>query len=297
MRMQKFTENEATDSAKDATSMVSIPSPGEEEHVNGTCNGEHGVNHLANGLTSQNGSALQNCLMKSVASNCEEGGELEDFLDPQDSISAKSNTEGESNKLSFESGPQPSPRDVEAELHPIASDEDEEGADPAEELCRQVYLARFVSNSIGRGTARAEVEMEMEAQVESKNFEIARLWDRLHYYEAVNREMSQRNQEAVETSRRLRQRRKRWVWGSIAAAITLATGALAWSYFSTGGQSSSTGKTVAPEHGSRSRVMSSLIKSVVSNHCPGGFAPPNNASGDNDLQPAWLLMNFHASFP
>ena len=93
----KFTENEATDSAKDATSTVSIPSPGEEEHVNGTCNGEHGVNHLANGLASQNGSAVQNRIMKSVASSCEEGGELEDFLDPQDSISAKSNTEGESN--------------------------------------------------------------------------------------------------------------------------------------------------------------------------------------------------------
>ncbi|XP_057514822.1 uncharacterized protein LOC130796442 [Actinidia eriantha] len=135
----KLTENEATDSAKDATSTVSIPSPGEEERVNGTCNGEHGVNHLANGLTSQNGSAVQNRLMKSVASNCEEGGELEDFL-PQDSISAKSNTEGESNsgverslylnqpvaefydacdELSFESGPQPSPRDVEAELREI----------------------------------------------------------------------------------------------------------------------------------------------------------------------------------
>lgn len=68
---------------------------------------------------------------------------------------------------------------------------------PAEELRQQVGVARFVSLSLGRGIARAEMEMEMEAQIESKNFEIARLWDRLHYYEAVNREMSQRNQEAV----------------------------------------------------------------------------------------------------
>lgn len=68
---------------------------------------------------------------------------------------------------------------------------------PAEELCQQVHLARFVSDSIGRGIAKAEVEMEMEAQIEAKNFEIARLWDRLQYYEAMNREMSQRNQEAV----------------------------------------------------------------------------------------------------
>lgn len=54
----------------------------------------------------------------------------------------------------------------------------------------------------------------------------------------------------VEVSRRLRQIRKRrqsWVWGSIAAAITLGTGALAWTYLSTGGQSSSTSKSVAPQ--------------------------------------------------
>lgn len=81
---------------------------------------------------------------------------------------------------------------------PISLAEDERlGVDPVEELCRQVYLARFVSHSIGRGTAKAEVEMEMETHIESKNFEIARLWDKLRYYEAVNREMSQRNQEAV----------------------------------------------------------------------------------------------------
>ena len=70
-------------------------------------------------------------------------------------------------------------------------------SDPMEDLCQQVYVARFISNSIGRGTARAEVEMEMEAQLESKNFEIARLLERLHCYETMNREMSQRNQEAI----------------------------------------------------------------------------------------------------
>ena len=60
----------------------------------------------------------------------------------------------------------------------------------------------------------------------------------------------------AETSRRLRLRRKRrqrWICGSIAAAITLGTGALAWSYLSTGGESSSTVKTVAPEHGSAAK--------------------------------------------
>ena len=103
----------------------------------------------------------------------------------------------------------------------------------SEELRCQLEIARFVSDSLGRGMAKAEVEMEMESMLETKNFEITRLSDRLHYYEAVNREMSQRNQEAIEVARRERQKRKkrqRWVWGSIAATITLGSAALAWSY-------------------------------------------------------------------
>ncbi|KAI8032271.1 hypothetical protein LOK49_LG01G02976 [Camellia lanceoleosa] len=314
----KNAEKKATDLSRDVTFTVNVSSPIEEEHVNGICDGELGTSDLGDSLATQNGSAVKHGSTKTIALNLEEGGELDDFLDPQDSVSVTSNTEGEYNsgverslhlatpmaefydaweELSTESGPQPSPHDVQAELrdirlsllmeiekrkqaeeardnlqtqwmriqqqlslvgltlpaNPIAAAEDEQlGVDHAEELCRQVYLARFVSHSIGRGTAKAEAEMEMEDQLESKNFEIARLCDRLHYYESVNREMSQRNQEAIETARRLRQRRKRrqrWVWGSIAAAITLGTGALAWSYLSTGkGSASSTSKSIAPEH-------------------------------------------------
>ena len=70
-------------------------------------------------------------------------------------------------------------------------------SDPGEELCRQVYLARFVANSIGRGLARAEMEAEMETQMEAKNFEIARLCDKLRNYEAMNQEMVQRNQDVL----------------------------------------------------------------------------------------------------
>ncbi|KAG7026781.1 hypothetical protein SDJN02_10788 [Cucurbita argyrosperma subsp. argyrosperma] len=124
-------------------------------------------------------------------------------------------------------------------------------SDPAEELCQQVNIARFVSGSIGRGIARAEVETEMEAQLEAKNFEIARLLDRLHYYEAVNHEMSQRNQEAVDLARRERLRRKRrlrWMWGSVATAITLGTAVLAWSYLPSGKDSSSINDSKATEH-------------------------------------------------
>lgn len=69
--------------------------------------------------------------------------------------------------------------------------------DPAEELSRQIVVARSVADAVGRGCARAEVESKMESQISSKNFEIARLLDRLHYYEAANREMSRWNQEAV----------------------------------------------------------------------------------------------------
>ncbi|KAK8511521.1 hypothetical protein V6N12_038123 [Hibiscus sabdariffa] len=114
---------------------------------------------------------------------------------------------------------------------------EDELAKPVEELRQQETVARLVSLSVGRGIARAEMGMEMESQIESKNFEMARVLDRLHYYEAVNREMSQRNQEAVEMARRDRQRKKRrqrWVWGSIATAITLGMVTLAWSYLPEG---------------------------------------------------------------
>ncbi|KAJ9147058.1 hypothetical protein P3X46_029262 [Hevea brasiliensis] len=133
----------------------------------------------------------------------------------------------------------------------VPEDERSAGTDLGEELCQQVYVTRFVSESIGRGIAKAEAEMEKETQIEAKNFEIGRLWDRLHYYEAVNREMSQRNQEAVEVARRNRQvrkRRQRWVWGSIAAVITLGTAALAWSYLPSANGSSSSNESMAPGH-------------------------------------------------
>ncbi|PON71445.1 netrin receptor DCC [Parasponia andersonii] len=124
-----------------------------------------------------------------------------------------------------------------AEATPVDGEEQLD-SDTGEELCRQVYIARFVSNSIGRGLARAEVEKEMEAQIEAKNFEIARLCDKLRNYEAMNQEMVQRNRDVLELARRERvrreRRRQRWIWGSIASALTLGTVALAWSYLPSG---------------------------------------------------------------
>lgn len=69
--------------------------------------------------------------------------------------------------------------------------------EPVEELSRQIVVARFVADAISRGCAHAEVELEMEPQIAAKNFEITRLGDRLQYYEVANRQISQRNQEAV----------------------------------------------------------------------------------------------------
>ncbi|KAG6524247.1 uncharacterized protein LOC122045856 [Zingiber officinale] len=105
--------------------------------------------------------------------------------------------------------------------------------DPVEELTQQIVVTRFVADAISQGFAHAEVELEMEPQIAAKNFEITRLKDRLQYCEAANREMSQRNQEAVEMARRQRNKRKRrqrWVWGSFCFAISLSAAAIAWSY-------------------------------------------------------------------
>lgn len=69
--------------------------------------------------------------------------------------------------------------------------------DSVEELSQQIIASRLVSDAIAKGISKTEVEAEMEPIIQSKNFEISRLMDRVQYYEAANREMSQRNQEAV----------------------------------------------------------------------------------------------------
>lgn len=60
----------------------------------------------------------------------------------------------------------------------------------------RLVVAQVVASAVARGAARAELAQEMENVVGEKNREIARLRDKLHYYELVNHEMSQRNQEA-----------------------------------------------------------------------------------------------------
>ncbi|KAF3453896.1 hypothetical protein FNV43_RR04337 [Rhamnella rubrinervis] len=130
--------------------------------------------------------------------------------------------------------------------------------DPTEELCRQVYLVRFVSNTIGRGIARDELENEMEDRIEVKDIEIAQLWDKLNNYEAINKEMVQKNQDVICEAyvlcaemlwqdRERRKRRQRWVWGLIIATLTVGTAALAWSYLPSSGTGSSTSDFERPQ--------------------------------------------------
>ncbi|KAF5196715.1 bacteriophage N4 adsorption B protein [Thalictrum thalictroides] len=117
----------------------------------------------------------------------------------------------------------------------VAEDEKLE-TDPAEELCKQIRLARAVSTSVGKEAAKAEADLELESKMEAKNFEIARLEQRLHYYETVNSEMALRNQEATGMARRLAQRRKRrqrWMWGTIGVGVVCGSMALAWSFLPT----------------------------------------------------------------
>ncbi|CAN0861712.1 hypothetical protein LINGRAHAP2_LOCUS8292 [Linum grandiflorum] len=287
---------------------VSNERPQEKELPNGILNlsteAVHINGHRDGAKVSSDGeggiSNTRLALMKEKDSPGARGSDIDDFFEPQDSMSHASTTDGEDNfgnsaklssstqmaeffdaweELSTESGLQSALQDFQTELRetrlsllmetekrrqaedalkkmqsqwnrireqlvnaglcvppcPIGVSASDEpiSTDAAVDLCQQLDIIRFVSNSIGGGIARAEMEVEMEAQIETKNFEIARLVDRLHYYEAVNREMTQRNQEVVELGRRNRhvqKRRQRWVWGSIAAAITLGSAALAWSY-------------------------------------------------------------------
>lgn len=69
--------------------------------------------------------------------------------------------------------------------------------DVLEHCCQELEVTRFVAEAIGRGQAHAEAEIAAELIIESKDQEISRLRDKLQYYEAVNHEMSQRNQEVM----------------------------------------------------------------------------------------------------
>ncbi|AES95021.1 hypothetical protein MtrunA17_Chr5g0404591 [Medicago truncatula] len=312
----------AASSAGDLQFSFTNPEPVEKELLNGVCGGEFDRSNgseLMNGHKEPENSSFANGLIREngPALNTARDTDIEDFFDPQDSMSFTSNTDVEENagtdlsmkfsspggefydaweELSSDAATQNSASDVEAELREMrlsllmeiekrkqaeeslnnmrnqwqsirqglylagiilpadltaVAEGEQLNSDPVEDLCQQLYVARFISNTIGRATVRTEVEMEMEAQLESKNFEIARLMERLHCYETMNHEMSQRNQEAVEMARRERQRKskkQKWIWGSLTTVIALGTAAVAWSYLPAGGESYSAEDHPVPKH-------------------------------------------------
>ncbi|KAL6964539.1 hypothetical protein U1Q18_035591 [Sarracenia purpurea var. burkii] len=101
-----------------------------------------------------------------------------------------------------------------------------------EQLCQEIIVARFVAEAIGKGQARAEAEIAAEVIIESKEQEISRLRDRLQYYEAVNHEMCQRNQEVM-VARRQRQRKRtqrRWIWSCVGLSVAIGASVIAYSF-------------------------------------------------------------------
>ncbi|CAN4110834.1 unnamed protein product [Withania somnifera] len=102
-----------------------------------------------------------------------------------------------------------------------------------EQLYQELVVTRFVAEALGKGQARAEAELAAESILESKNQEISRLRDRLRYYEAVNHEMSHRNQEIIEVARKQRQRRrtqKKWLWSFIGLSAVIGVSVVAYKY-------------------------------------------------------------------
>nr|GMD47358.1 Dual specificity protein kinase [Ipomoea batatas] len=119
----------------------------------------------------------------------------------------------------------PSPSDV------ISGMELEHGS--IEQLTQELAVTRFVAKAIGKGQARAEAELASQAILETKNQEISRLKDRLQYYEAVNHEMSLRNQEIIDAAGKQRQRKRtqqKWLWSFIGFSAAIGVSMAAYTY-------------------------------------------------------------------
>ncbi|CAH9136470.1 unnamed protein product [Cuscuta epithymum] len=103
-----------------------------------------------------------------------------------------------------------------------------------EDILQEIIVARFVSQAVGKGQARAEVELAVEAIIESKSQEISRLRDRLMYYETANREMSERNQEILDTARKQHQRQmtQQKLWSCVGLSAVVGISVAAYFYLS-----------------------------------------------------------------
>ncbi|PKU77789.1 uncharacterized protein LOC110092126 [Dendrobium catenatum] len=104
--------------------------------------------------------------------------------------------------------------------------------DPTE-ICQEFVVLKHVSEALETDLAKGEGEEAFTEIIVNKNHEISRLRDRMMYYEAMNREMSQRNLEAVDQARKRRLRRQRmrkWIWTCVGLSITAGASLLAYSY-------------------------------------------------------------------
>eukprot|EP00250_Pteridium_aquilinum_P012729 c20904_g1_i1 orf=103-1422(+) len=98
-----------------------------------------------------------------------------------------------------------------------------------EQFSEKLVVGRLVGGAIASAAVRAVKNEELESMLADKNREISRLWDKLHYVELVNREMSQRNQEAIEIAQRRKQRRRKrqnWALGCFCSALCLGSAGL-----------------------------------------------------------------------
>lgn len=104
--------------------------------------------------------------------------------------------------------------------------------DPAE-ILQEIVVLKSVSEALEIELAKNEVEEAFTGIIDTKNHEISRLRDRMMYYEAMNREMSQRNLETVDLARKRRAKRQRMqkrVWSCVGLSIAAGASLLAYSY-------------------------------------------------------------------
>ncbi|KAK6159699.1 hypothetical protein DH2020_003080 [Rehmannia glutinosa] len=102
-----------------------------------------------------------------------------------------------------------------------------------DQFFQEVVVTRFVVEAIGRGMARAEAEEAAAKIIELKDQEILRLHDRLHYYEIVNHELSQRKlveKVARKQKENKRSGRRRWIWSLMGLSIGIGASFVAYSY-------------------------------------------------------------------
>ncbi|KAK6119073.1 hypothetical protein DH2020_047191 [Rehmannia glutinosa] len=102
-----------------------------------------------------------------------------------------------------------------------------------DQFFQEVVVTRFVAEAIGRGMARDEAEEAAAKIIELKDQEILRLHDRLHYYEIVNHELSQRKlveKVARKQKENKRTGRRRWIWSLMGLSIGIGASFVAYSY-------------------------------------------------------------------